>query len=154
MIDITLLAASAWTVLQPYLPILATKAVEELGTQVPAVVGTVWESIKKKFVTRTSAKEALEDLKQSPEDSDTQATFRQQLKKLMADDQSFATELSQLLEAAGDTYAASLTGDGAIAQGTGAKAVGAGGVMIGGNVDGNVVMGNENIVNSNPKKKK
>ena len=41
----------------------------------------------------------------------------------MAEDEAFANELSKLLKAAGDTYKASLKGDGAIAQGTNAKAV-------------------------------
>lgn len=154
MFDIALLATSAWTVLQPYLPILATKAAEEIGTKVPESIGKIWNAIQKKFDTNQAAKEALDDVLKTPEDSDTQATFRQQLKKVMAEDESFAMELSKLLEAAGDTYKASLTGDGAIAQGAGAKAVGKGGVMIGGNVEGNFVIGNENTVNSNPKKKK
>ena len=152
--DIASISSSAWSILQPYLPILATRAAEEIGTKVPEVVGKVWEAIKKKFETKPFAKEALEDLKKSPEDSDTQATFHQQLKKIMAEDQSFAIELGKLLEAAGDTYNATLTGNGAIAQGAGAKAVGQGGVMIGGDVGGNVVMGDENTVNSDKKKKK
>jgi hypothetical protein len=44
-------------------------------------------------------------------------------------------------------YTASLTGDGAIAQGNGAKAVGAGGVLIDGDVSGNIVIGNNNRIN-------
>ena len=71
----------------------------------------------------------------------------------MTDDESFAAELGKLLEAAGDSYKASLKGDGAIAQGAGAKAVGAGGVMIGGNVGGNVVMGDHNSINDEKKEK-
>ena len=48
----------------------------------------------------------------------------------------------------GDVYQATLTGNGAIAQGKGAQAVGAGGVLIGGNNSGNINMGNQNIVNT------
>ena len=152
MIDLALLATSAWTMLQPYLPILATKAAETIGGKVPDAVGKVWEIIEKKFDTKATAKEALDDLLKAPKDEDNQATFRQQLKKLMAEDQSFATELSKFLEAAGDTHKASLAGDGAIAQGAGAKAVGKGGVMIGGDVSGNIVLGNENTIDSDRKK--
>jgi hypothetical protein len=154
MIDIALLTTSAWTVLQPYLPILATKAVEEIGTQVPKAVGQVWSTIRKKFDTRAAAKEALEDLQKSPEDPDTQASFRQQLKKAMAEDESFANELSKLLEAAGDEYKASLTGDGAIAQGPGAKAVGRGGVMIGGDVTGDINTGSGSSLDDDEKKQR
>ena len=154
MIDIALLATGAWTMIQPYLPILATKAAEEIGTKVPEAVGKVWNAITKKFETKPAANEALEDVLKSPDDLDTQATFRQQLKKVMAEDNSFAIDLSKILEAAGDTYKATLTGSGAIAQGSGAKAVGQGGVMIGGDVTGNFVMGDENTVNNEKKKKK
>jgi hypothetical protein len=153
MIDIAVLATNAWTLLQPYLPILATKAVEEIGTQVPKAVAQVWGAIRKKLDARPTAKEALDDLQKTPEDPDTQASFRQQLKKAMAEDNSFATELGKLLEAAGDEYKASLTGDGALAQGTGAKAVGKGGVMIDGSVSGsNIVTGDHNSVYDDKKK--
>lgn len=153
MIDTVLLASSAWTILQPYLPILATKAVETVGGGIPPAIGKVWESIEKKFDTKAAAKEALEDVLKAPKDADTQATFRQQLKKLMGEDESFAVELSKLLEAAGDTHKASLKGDGAIAQGAGAKAVGKGGVMIDGSVSGsNIITGDQNSVNDDKKK--
>jgi hypothetical protein len=154
MTDIASLTTGVWTMIQPYLPILATKAAEEIGTKVPEAVGKVWDAISKKFETKSAANEALADVLKAPDDSDTQAAFRQQLKKIMAEDTSFAIDLSKLLEAAGGTYRASLTGSGAIAQGTGAKAVGQGGVMIGGDVTGNFVMGDENTVNSDKKKKK
>jgi len=154
MIDIALLATSAWTMIQPYLPVLATKAMDEISKKVPEAVGKVWDAITKKFETKPAAKEALDDVLKSPEDADTQATFRQQLKKIMAEDESFASDLSKLLETAGDSYKASLTGDGAIAQGAGARAVGKGGVMIGGDVGGNFTMGDENSVNSDEKKNK
>jgi hypothetical protein len=154
MIDIALLATNAWTIIQPYLPVLATKTMEEISKKVPEAVGKVWDAITKKFETRPAAKEALEDVLKSPEDADTQATFRQQLKKIMAEDQSFAMDLGKLLESAGDTYKASLTGNGAIAQGAGAKAVGQRGVMIGGDVSGSdIFTGDENSVDSNTKKK-
>lgn len=44
-------------------------------------------------------------------------------------------------------YTATLTGDGAIAQGDGAKAVGKGGILIDGDVSGNIVIGNNNRIN-------
>ena len=133
MLALPALVTSAWTVLQPYLPILATKAAEELGKKVPEAAGKVWEAVKKKFDTKEAAKEALTDLLKSPDDSDLQAAFRVQLKKLLEEDQPFATELSKLLEAAGSDYKGQVIGGGALAQGNGATAVGQGGVYIGGN---------------------
>ena len=47
---------------------------------------------------------------------------------------------------AGESYQATLTGSGAIAQGAGASAVGAGGVQVGGNVGGSIITGSGNII--------
>jgi hypothetical protein len=148
MLDLALLTTATWTALQPLLPIIAAKGAEELGKQAG---GVLWETIKKKFDTKAAAKEALGDLLKSPNDSDLQAAFRVQLKKLLEEDPAFASNVDQLLKATGTTYTAHLEGDGAIAQGKGAKAVGAGGVMIGGNVSGsNVVMGDKNKISGSP----
>lgn len=46
-------------------------------------------------------------------------------------------------------YQASLTGSGALAQGTGAKAVGQGGILIDGDFTGNLTVGNNNQINNN-----
>jgi hypothetical protein len=155
MIDIAILATSAWTMIQPYLPVLATKAMDEISKKVPEAVDKVWDAITKKFETKPAAKEALDDVLKSPEDADTQAAFRQQLKKAMTEDGAFATELGKLLESAGDAFKAVLNGDGAIAQGAGAKAVGKGGVMIGGDVSGgNITTGDHNSVDAHEQKKK
>ncbi len=45
-------------------------------------------------------------------------------------------------------YQATLTGDGAIAQGAGAKAVGKGGILVDGNLNGNITIGNNNRINN------
>ena len=71
MIDIAVLTNSAWTVVQPYLPVLATRAADEIARKVPEAVGLVWEKIRQKFETKSAANEALEDVLKSPEDPDT-----------------------------------------------------------------------------------
>ena len=38
------LVTSIWTALQPFLPIIATKAAEEAGKQIPAAIGRLWAS--------------------------------------------------------------------------------------------------------------
>ena len=146
MLDLALLTSSLWTTLQPYVPILATKAAEEIGKKVPEAVGKVWGALKKKFDSKAAAQEALADLLKSPDDRDLQAAFRVQLKKLLEEDAGFAGDMHQLLKTASPTYAAHLEGDGAIAQGEGAKAVGAGGVLIEGNVTGSSVIAGDNNV--------
>lgn len=152
MIEIPALVTSAWIALQPLLPVIATKAVEEVGK---TAVMEVWTAIKKKFDTREAAKEALTDLLKDPQDADAQGAFRNQLKKLLEEDGSFASDLASLLEKAGSDFKAQVIGGGAIAQGDGAKAVGQGGIMIEGGMNGsNLVVGNNNTVNSDEKKKK
>lgn len=152
MIEIPALVTTAWNVLHPYLPVIATKAAEEVGK---TAVAEVWTAIKKKFDMKAAAKEALEDLLKDPQDADAQGAFRKQLRKLLEEDNSFASDLASLLEKAGSDYKGQVIGDGAIAQGDGAKAVGQGGIMIEGGMNGsNLVVGNNNTVNSDDKKKK
>ena len=150
MIEIPARVTSAWTTLQPFLPVIDTKAAEEIGK---TAVAKIWTAIEKKFDTKAAAKEALEDLLKNPKDEDTQGAFRRQLKKLLEEDSSFASDLASLLESARSDYKAQVIGGGAIAQGAGAKAVGAGGILIEGGVRGNgVTIGNNNKVNDGKKK--
>ncbi len=78
MLEIPVLVTSAWTAIQQVLPIIA--------------------AIKTKFEPKAAAKEALEELLKAPEDADVQGAFRLQLKKLLLEDASFATDLGRLLE--------------------------------------------------------
>ncbi len=150
MIEIPLLVTSAWTGLQPFLPIIATKAAEEIGK---TAVAKVWAVIEKKFDTKAAAKEALEDLLKNPQSEDAHVVFRVQLKKLLEEDQTFTSDLSKLLESVSSDYKAQLIGNGAIAQGNGSVAVGQGGTYIGGNVSGsNIITGNNNSINDEKKK--
>lgn len=152
MIEIPALVTSSWAALQPFLPIIATKAAEEVGK---TAVAEVWTAIKKKFDMKESAKEALADLLKDPQDADAQGAFRKQLKKLLEEDSSFANDLASLLDKAGSDYKGQVIGDGALAMGTGAKAVGKGGILIEGGMTGsNLVLGNNNTINTDEKKKK
>jgi hypothetical protein len=62
--------------------------------------------------------------------------------ELIAQAKGLAELLKQVDQQRGTTYSASLTGDGAIAQGPGARAVGKGGVYVGGNA-GNINTGTQ-----------
>ena len=141
--DIGALASSVTTALVPLLPYLlkaGEKAAEETGK---AVAGQSWEwakslwtKLKPTVEAKPAALEAAQDASQAPEDPDTQAAFRLQLKKLLTEDQSLAEEVSRWLEqgkAAGITVTAS--GDRSVA--------------IGGDAKGNtIVTGDQNKVKS------
>ncbi len=149
MIEIPVLVNTAWTVLQPFLPIIATKAAEEIGK---TGVAKVWTAIEKKFDTKMAAKESLQDLLKKPQDADTHVVFRVQLKKLLEEDETFARDLVNLLESVGSDHKAQNFGGGAIAQGDDSVAVGHGGAYIGGNVSGsNIITGKNNSINDEKK---
>jgi hypothetical protein len=103
--DIGALASSLTTILVPLLPYLlkvGDKAAEETSK---AVAGQSWEwtkslwtKLKPKVEARPGALEVAQDAAQEPEDQDAQAAFRQQLKKLLTEDQSLAEEVSRWLE--------------------------------------------------------
>jgi len=127
--DIGALASSVTTALVPLLPYLlkaGEKAAEETGK---AVAGQSWEwakslwtRLKPEVEAKPAALEAAQDASQAPEDPDAQAAFRQQLKKLLNEDQSLAEEVSRWLEqgkAAGVTVTAA--GDRSVAIGGDAK---------------------------------
>ena len=151
MIEITALVTSAWTTLQPFLPIIATKAAEEIGK---TAIAEVWTAIKNRFDHEEHTKKVIVKLLKDPQNTDVQAAFRVALQDILEEDTAFATGLSKLLEATlGSDYKAQVIGGGAVAQGAGAKAVGAGGILIEGGMNGsNIVVGNNNKVNDKKKK--
>ena len=145
--DIPALTTQLWQTFQPYLPLLLSEAAKETGKRVPEAVGKLWNALRTRMTQKPAAQEALTDLARTPDDPDTQAAFRVQVKKLLAEDDAFAAQLAALLQAAGTHYEAHLEDDGAIAQGPGATAVGSRGVYIGGDANGNtIVTGDSNKV--------
>ena len=103
--DISALASSVTTALVPLLPYLlkaGEKAAEETGKTVAGQswewAKSLWTKLKPKVEAKPAALESAQDVAQSPEDEDAQAAFRQQLKKLLTEDQSLAEEVSHWLE--------------------------------------------------------
>lgn len=131
-------ATAALTVLKPYLPTIATKAAEKIGSELPAAVGNLWTALKGRFEAKPSAKEAMDDLLKNPEDGDLQAAFRVQLKKALEEDEGFAEQVKGLVEKAGAQINVRVR-DGAAAIGDHAKAVGKGGILIEGDVKGDIL---------------
>jgi hypothetical protein len=136
------LATGAVTVLSPYLVKIGEKAAEEVGKKLPEAVGRVWNAIMTKFKGKAAAEEAVKDFVSKPDDEDYRAAFRKELRKMLADEPVFVTELARLLEDAKRQSADTIsnTGSGAIATSSGVAA-GAGGVAVRGDLQGGINMG-------------
>ena len=120
--DVGLIAGSLTTALVPFLPYLlkaGEKAAEETGKAVADQslewARSLWAKLRPKVEAKPAALEAAQDAAQTPNDEDARATLRQQFKKLLAEDQSLAEEVSRQLEAAGINVSAS--GDRSVAMG-------------------------------------
>ncbi len=72
---ITQFAQHTFAVLQPYLPILAAKAAEEIGKKVPESVGKLWQAVKAKFAAKPAAQESVTDLLAKPGNENRQGAF-------------------------------------------------------------------------------
>ncbi len=91
-------------------------------------------ALERRFKDKPAAQEALDDVKNDPQDEDLQTVLRVQLKKALAADAGFLAELARLLEqaraeaeasapASSATYQATVAGSGVAAQGEGAVGV-------------------------------
>ncbi|HZM20363.1 MAG TPA: hypothetical protein VFC02_01400, partial [Anaerolineales bacterium] len=90
-IDIAQLASQVGTFLIPYLIKGGEAFAGETGKK---IAEALWEKFKPKVEAKESAKEAMQDLKATPEDEDVKASMRQQIKKILAEDLKFAKEIS------------------------------------------------------------
>ena len=131
--------------LAPFLPYLvkgaklagqeaARKLGEKAGEQGFEQVKALWDKLRPKVEARSAALEAAQDAAAHPDDEDTLAALRLQLKKLLAEDEALAQEMTCLLEQArpaGPTVIAS----------------GERSVAVGGDVSGSVIVtGDRNTV--------
>ncbi len=114
------LATAVVTFLAPFL-IEGGKAAAKKGGEALIAV------LERRFKDKPAAQEALNDVKNDPQDEDLQTVLRVQLKKALTADAEFLAELAQLLEQAqaeapAPTYQATVAGSGVAAQGEGAVA--------------------------------
>jgi hypothetical protein len=101
------------------------KLAENFGGEVGNRIMRLWDAVKGKLAGR----DALADFEQNPQDEDTQAALRVQLKRALEEDRGFREQIAQLLgelEQQGGREAiiqtASITGDqGKVAQVAGKK---------------------------------
>lgn len=123
--DIALLAKRLTIFLSPFLPYLlkaGEKAAEDVGTKFGAAAWeqakVLWDKLQPKFAAKAAAVEAVEDVAQTPDDEDAQASLRLQLKKLLNQDESLAKEIAELIQekpqAPGSTNISQQAGDNAI----------------------------------------
>ena len=103
--DIAILTAF----ITPFLPFLlklggtATEAATEsaaskFGEAAWQKAQTVWKELRPKVQAKESAKEAVTDVANDPEDEDSQAALRVQLKKLLTADEALADTIAQILQ--------------------------------------------------------
>lgn len=141
--DIGALANSLTTALVPLLPYLlkaGETAAEETGKTIAGQswewAKSLWTKLKPQVEAKPAALEAAQDVAQAPGDEDLQVALRVQLKKLLTEDQSFAEEVSRLLEQGK-------------AAGINVSAIAERSVAIGGGVTGStIVTGDQNKVKS------
>lgn len=141
--SITALAAAAWPVLQPYLPVLATKAAEKIGAEVPGAIVKLWDAVRKRFDGEANARAALGQLLSDPKNEKLGAVVEWQLEQLLGKDGAFRQQIQSLLPEAqaAVSQSATVVGDGTIVQGSGNVVAGAGGVIVQGNAEGDIITG-------------
>lgn len=143
MLDLVTLAKETVTFLAPFLPYLLKAgegAAEEAGKQLGEKAGggawdkakALWAKLHPKTEAKSAVKEAVQEVAAAPDDEDARAALRLQLKKILAEDESMAQEISEMqreMRRAGVNVAA----------------IGERSVAIGGNVSGsNIMTGDQN----------
>lgn len=115
--DVTVLAAAAVSVLAPYFTEAAEAAATKAGEFAPEGAGRLYRWLKNKLAGH-HAKDALEDARAQPQDTDLQGALRVQLRKALESEPRLAEELAVLLgeispEPRGGGQVQSVSGNGA-----------------------------------------
>jgi hypothetical protein len=142
LMDPATLATAATALLAPYLAKLGESFMEEAGARLPDKVGKVWETIVSRFKGNKTALSVASDLVKKANEPDNQEAFALQLKKVLKEDEEFASSLQSMLKEAQGQI--SNVGDGAVATN---GSIGVGKIEVGGNLSGNLTIGNNNSVN-------
>jgi hypothetical protein len=122
---------SLTTFLAPFLPYLlkaGEKAAEEAGKKLGGdaweKAKSLWAKLSPKVEAKAAAIEAASDVAKDPKDEDAQAALRLQLKKLLNDDSTLASEIAHLFEEAKQTGSVTniiASGKSAVAMGNNAS---------------------------------
>ncbi|MBI5822539.1 MAG: SUMF1/EgtB/PvdO family nonheme iron enzyme [Chloroflexi bacterium] len=108
--DIPQLAAKVAEILIPFLTAGATAAASEMGKQ---AVAALWEKLKPKVEAKEAARDAMEFLREEPENPSARDSLERQIRKILVEYPSLAEEVGQIVQAGDDN------------------------VIVGGNVSGN-----------------
>ncbi len=100
--DLMTLVSATVAALTPYFGKMADGAATKLGEYSAEGVGRLYHWLREKLAT-PSAAEALEELRQRPDDAELQAALRVQLRKRLASEPSLSEELTRLLGEAAPT---------------------------------------------------
>jgi hypothetical protein len=98
---INIVAATAVGILSSFLAKAGEAATKKVGED-------IYQAVKARLGKKSATQETLTDLEKAPNDADFQAALRVQLRKLMAEDQTFAAQLHDLLQEAGNTRSGAL----------------------------------------------
>jgi hypothetical protein len=109
-ITISTIASASVSLIIPYLKSfgegLAKKIGEEVGSESGKAAWSktkhLYETVKAKLSAKPDMAKAITSLEKSPDDSDTQAALRFQLKDIMSTDEGFARELANILKEASE----------------------------------------------------
>ena len=97
------LVAQTIALLAPYLAekgnAVAARVGEGVWDQFSSAASKVFSRVKEKFATNPQAADDLSRLEQSPQSQGRQAVFGELLSRFMVEDQQFAQELKELVEA-------------------------------------------------------
>ncbi len=109
-LDLLKLATDTATFLAPALPLLygftkeaAKGAAGKLGETVIEKADALLTKLKAKFSSRPALEEAVKDVAKLPDDADSQAALRVQLRKLLEAEPDFAGELHQIISTVNTT---------------------------------------------------
>lgn len=100
--NMTILAKSLTDFLTPFIPFLketteravAGEAIKKFGIAAWSQAKNLWAKLQPKVQAKTALQEAIENVAQEPANEDAQAAFRLQLKKLLTEDTTLATEIA------------------------------------------------------------
>jgi hypothetical protein len=103
--DVQTLAKEVVTFLAPFLPYLvkaggeaAKEAGKKFGEAAWEQAKALWGKLHPKVEAKPAAQEAMQDAAAAPQDEDAQAALRLQLKKLLAEDETLASEVARLVQ--------------------------------------------------------
>ncbi len=83
--------------IQPYVPMIAGKAAEKFGEEIPGTIKDLWKAIKNGFSKRKTAEANLEEFVDDPSDEGIREVFLSQLRRLLREDKAFALEVEDAL---------------------------------------------------------